>query len=47
VSVERGDELVHLPLALDPADGPVACEDPGTGLSGFLPAAWDHLSCQS
>jgi hypothetical protein len=25
----------------------VACHDHGTGLTGFLPASWDHLGCQS
>ena len=26
---------------------PVACHEHGTALSGFLPASWDHLGCQS
>ena len=26
---------------------PVACHEYGTALSGFLPASWDHLGCQS
>ena len=25
----------------------VACHEHGTALSGFLPASWDHLDCQS
>ena len=25
----------------------VACHEHGTGLTGFLPASWDHLGCQS
>ncbi|MFI7067344.1 alkaline phosphatase family protein, partial [Kribbella sp. NPDC050124] len=25
----------------------VACHEHGTALSGFLPASWDHLGCQS
>ena len=25
----------------------VACHEHGTALSGFLPASWDHLFCQS
>ena len=25
----------------------VACHEHGTALSGFLPAPWDHLDCQS
>jgi hypothetical protein len=25
----------------------VACHEHGTGLTGFLPASWDHLDCQS
>ena len=29
------------------ASSPVACHEHGTALSGFLPAAWDHLGCQS
>ena len=24
----------------------VACHEHGTGLTGFLPASWDHLGCQ-
>ena len=27
--------------------GIVACHEHGTTLSGFLPASWDHLGCQS
>lgn len=27
--------------------GRVACHEHGTALSGFLPASWDHLGCQS
>jgi hypothetical protein len=29
------------------ASEPVACHEHGTALSGFLPASWDHLGCQS
>src|SRR6266508_4792038 len=25
----------------------VACHEHGTALTGFLPASWDHLGCQS
>jgi len=28
-------------------DTGVACHEHGTALSGFLPASWDHLGCQS
>ena len=28
-------------------EGDVACHEHGTAVSGFLPASWDHLDCQS
>jgi hypothetical protein len=31
VSVERGDELGHPPIALDPAEAPLGVEHPGAG----------------
>ncbi len=38
VSATRGGERDRLS---------VACHEHGTGLTGFLPASWDHLGCQS
>lgn len=32
---------------LPPVGWSVACHELGTALSGFLPASWDHLGCQS
>jgi len=43
-----GSSVAHLTKSGDMgACASVACHQHGTALSGFLPASWDHLDCQS